>query len=91
MARDLDPEAMERLQRTFDPMAVAVQLTIRIHRSGAMSVEGPTADPEFCKKMMGEAYAAIVRNQKPEGPKLIIPESDLDSRPKERYGSLCSS
>lgn len=78
-------EAMAKLQRDIpaDGLAVAIQLTIRIHQNGAMSVEGPTGDPAFCKKMLDEAWFAIKRNQKQST--LIIPEKDLDSRPKESY------
>ncbi len=89
MSREFDTEAPARMQSKFDPLVVArtveVFLKICIHRDGAMSVEGPTADPEFCKKMMDEAYAAILRNQRPEHPALIVPGHDVGSRPKASY------
>jgi len=86
---EFDTESPARLRSKFDPMTIArtvdVQLTIRIYRDGAMSVEGPTGDPAFCKQMLDEAYAAILRNQKSDHPALIVPGHDVDTKPQESY------
>lgn len=77
-------EAMRRMRMDLpDDLGVTVSLTIRLHRNGAMSVEGPTGDPAFCKKLLDEAWDAIRRNQKAQP--LIVPEKDVESRAKESY------
>lgn len=79
-------EAMAKMRTDRpDGLAVEVALTIRLHRNGAMSVEGPTGDPKFCKQMLDEAWDAIKRNHKPDRPALIVPAGDVEARPKEAY------
>jgi hypothetical protein len=55
-------EAMAKLRRDIpaDGLAVAVHLTIRIHQNGAMSVEGPIADPAFCKKQGSNTESQVI-------------------------------
>lgn len=76
-------ESLSRLQPK-DGLRVACVLTIRLHENGAMSVEGPTADKIFCKKLLDEAWHAI--NRQPKRGELIVPGRDVDSRPKASYG-----
>lgn len=78
-------EGAGRLRSTFpDPLEVAIELKVRLHRNGALSVEGPVADTEFCRKLLDEAWHAIQRNQR-DTTGLIVPERDVDSQPKESY------
>jgi hypothetical protein len=82
----VDPEAMDRLNRTLPGLGVTLTLTIRLHENGAMSVEGPTGDPAFCKKLLEEAWQAIQRQPR-FTKEIVIPERDLDSRVKKEYVS----
>ncbi len=68
-----------KLARDLGDNPVTVSITIRLHQSGALSVEAPLGDPAFCYRMLDEARDAIKR-QSP-----IIPACDVDSRAKERY------
>ena len=72
---------LESLRRLGDGLAVAMTLTIRLHANGAMSVEGPTNDKAFCRKLLDEAWHAI--NRTPG--RILVPGEDVDSRPKEVY------
>lgn len=79
-------EAMKKLRTDLpDDLAVVLTLSIRLHKNGAMSVEGPVGDPDFCRKLLDEGWAAIKRNAAEEKPVLIVPGNDVDSRPKESY------
>lgn len=78
-----DREAFERAARQFkdDELAVDMELSIKLHRNGALSVSGPVGDRAFCRKLLDEAWAAINRQE----PTIITPGRDVDSRPKEAY------
>lgn len=77
-------EAMKRMRMDLpSDLAVTVSLTIRLYQNGAMSVDGPTGDPAFCKKLLEEAWDAIKRNQKPQA--LVVPCGDVESRAKKAY------
>lgn len=76
-------ESLARV-RNDDELAVTLTLTVRLHQNGAMSVEGPTADKPFCKRLLDEAWNAI--NRQPSKGQLIIPGHDVDSKAKEAYG-----
>ena len=75
-------ESLARIRKD-DELAVTVALTIRLHANGAMSVEGPTADKVFCRKLLDEAWHAI--NRQPARGGIIVPGADVDSRAQERY------
>lgn len=79
-AREL--ESLRRI-RNDDELAVTLTLTVRLHANGAMSVEGPTGDKEFCRRLLDEAWHAI--NRQPSRGPLIIPGHDVDARAKEAY------
>jgi hypothetical protein len=82
---DLDRDAYEKILRgPDDPLAVTVTLAIRLHRSGALSVEGPIADKAFCRRLLDEAWDAIKRQQR-DVPDLVVPGGDVDSRARENY------
>ena len=77
-------EAMKKMRMDLpDDLAVSVTLSIRLHRNGAMSVDGPVGDPVFCKKLLDEAWDTIKRNQKPQP--LIVPETGVEIQAKESY------
>jgi hypothetical protein len=81
----MDSRELESLRRirTDDELAVTLTLTVRLHANGAMSVEGPTGDKAFCRRLLDEAWAAI--NRQPTKGALIIPAHDVDSRAQESY------
>lgn len=64
-------------------MGVTLELTIRLHRNGAMSVQAPLGDPAFCKQLLEEAWEAIKRQTEPAT--VIVPERDVDTRVREAY------
>lgn len=77
-------EAMKKLRMDLpDDLEVTVTLTIRLHRNGAMSIEGPTGDVAFCKQLLDETWDAIKRNQRPVP--LIVPGCDVEAKAKESY------
>lgn len=77
-------EPYEKALRDFDdPLKVDVALSIRLHQNGAMSIEGPVHDKEFCFKLLDEARACIKRQTTRQT--LIVPGCDMDSKPKEAY------
>jgi hypothetical protein len=79
---DYAREPYEKLARDLpgDELAVSVSLTIRLHRNGALSVEGPVADPAFCRQLLDHAWDAIQRQTKPQ-PLLVVPERDVGIKP----------
>lgn len=79
----MDRRELEPLSRLGDELAVSLTLTIRLHQNGAMSVEGPTADKAFCRKLLDEAWHAI--NRQPARGGIIVPGVDVDSRARESY------
>lgn len=78
----MELESLRRI-RSDDDLAVTLTLTVRLHANGAMSVEGPTGDKAFCRKLLDEAWHAI--NRQPSRGALIIPGYDVDSKAKEAY------
>lgn len=78
-----DREEYHRLMRQLPEPKVTCELVIRLHADGAMSVAGPVADKEFCRKLLEEAWASINRQTRPGG--LVVPGCDVDSRAKEAY------
>lgn len=99
---ELDLDTYQRMQRVTpelaDPLRVAVELRIRLHVGGALSVEGPMGDKAFCKRMLEEAWDAIRRQHGAERlltpspveeTRLVIPEQDVEMAPKDGY--LCLS
>jgi hypothetical protein len=81
----MQPGELESLARIRpdDGLAVTLTLSIRLHQNGAMSVEGPTGDKTFCRKLLDEAWHAI--NRQPSRGGIIVPGGDVDSKPKESY------
>lgn len=79
----MDRRELEPLQQLGGELAVSVALTIRLHRNGAMSVEGPTGDKAFCRKLLDEAWHAI--NRQPARGGIVVPGADVDSRARESY------
>lgn len=79
----MDRRELEPLQQLGDELSVSVALTIRLHRNGAMSVEGPTGDKAFCRKLLDEAWHAI--NRQPARGGIVVPGADVDSRARESY------
>ena len=84
----MNEELKEQLARTArelpdvpDELAVSLTLTIRLHKNGAMSVEGPVADKQFCRKLLDEAWAAINRTKST----LVTPPEDVDSKARDNY------
>ena len=63
--------ALDRL-----PEGVVVEVKIKLHASGAMSVEGPMHDKPFLLAMLANA-ADAVRNHGKNG-NLIVPAHDVD-------------
>lgn len=64
---------------TGDGNAVAVQITITVHASGALSVNGPLGDKAWCLAALEQAKDAV-KNWRAGG--LIIPGNDVDGRVK---------
>jgi len=75
-------ESLRRIRKD-DELAVTLTLTVRLHANGAMSVEGPTGDKAFCKKLLDEAWHAI--NRQPARGGIIVPARDMDSKAQESY------
>jgi len=74
---DYAREPFDKLARDVpDGMDVSVELTIRLHRNGALSVAGPIGEPAFCRQMLDHAWDAIQRQQKQPN-QLLIPEQDV--------------
>lgn len=73
-----------RLAHDFsDGLAVDLTLTIRLHRNGSLSVEGPVADTVFCRRLLDEAWDAIKRQG--AKPLIVTPGNDVDVRAKPAY------
>jgi hypothetical protein len=84
MKHDYAKEPFERMAANMPDteLAVTISLTIRLHKNGAMSVEGPVQDKAFCKKLLDEAWATINR-QTHEKPALIVPGRDVGVQAEE--------
>lgn len=83
---DLDVDAYERMQRqAVDPLGVNATLTIKLHNSGAMSIDGPVGDPDFCLHLLDEAVHAMRRHKTKPKSEIIVPGEDVDSRAKVAY------
>lgn len=79
-------EPFEKASRDLpDGLAVDVALTIRLHRNGSLSVEGPVADKAFCKQLLEHGWDAIKRQH--SGPRLVVPSCDVDVKSREAYTS----
>lgn len=73
----IDPEFAQKLKTDLkDGLGVTVDLHIRLHENGAMSISGPTGDMDFCLQLLEHAKDAIRRQAKPR--ELIVPAKDLD-------------
>jgi hypothetical protein len=82
---ELDQDAYQKILRgPDDPLAATVTLAIRLHRNGALSVEGPIADKAFCRRLLDEAWDAIKRQSR-DVPALVVPGGDVDSQARENY------
>lgn len=82
MADPYKQEPFEKMARDMPPLAVTVSLTIRLHQNGAMSIEGPVHDKEFCRKILEEALATINRQTR-EKSALVVPGRDVEVQAKE--------
>lgn len=73
-------EAMARLRRDdlADGLAVEVEIAVRLHRNGSMSVAAPLGDKDFCLRMLDEAKDAIRRHGTERT--LVVPERDVDAK-----------
>jgi len=79
-----DSDQYARLAHDFgDGQAVDLTLTIRLHRNGALSVEGPVADAAFCRRLLDEAWDAIKRQG--AKPLVVTPAADVGVRAQPSY------
>jgi hypothetical protein len=77
MNSNIHKEAYEKLAYDLpDDLAVGVELVIRLHRNGSLSISGPIGEPEFCYQLLDHARDAIKR-QTTERPSLVIPSYDV--------------
>lgn len=75
---------LDRLARLAeDPLAVTVELHIKLHNNGAMSVSAPIGDPAFCKQLLEEAWEAIKRQT--QAGVVVVPGRDVDAKARASY------
>ena len=72
-------EAYEKLARDLPGEGVPITLTIHAYADGAMCVEGPFWDKEFCFKMLDEAREAIKRQGRTRE-QIVVPKEDVGFR-----------
>lgn len=73
----IDPEFAQKLRTDLgDGLDVTVDLHIRLHRNGAMSVSAPIGDKVLCFQMLDHARDAIKRQGR-ERPGIIVPGKDV--------------
>lgn len=60
---------------------VAVEFTIRVYTSGALSVHGPIEDKAWCLSALEHAKDAVRGHHAKKGA-IIIPSGDVDARVK---------
>ncbi len=61
---------------TPDGDAVAVEIIIRVHASGAMSILGPMQDPAWVLAALDHAKDAVKNQMKPKN-EIVIPSKDI--------------
>lgn len=78
--RDIDPEFAEKLRTELgDGLGVVIDLHIRLHQNGAMSVSAPIGDLDLCMSMLENGRDAILREGKRLGrANIIVPGDDVD-------------
>lgn len=57
--------------------AVAIEIVIRVHASGAMSVAGPVEDREWMLAALDHAKDAVRNHHRPKN-EIVIPGRDTD-------------
>lgn len=73
----IDPEFAQKLRTDLkDGLGVAVDLHIRLHANGAMSISCPVGDKDLALSMLEHAKDAINRQAKPKS--LVVPWKDVD-------------
>lgn len=73
----LDPEFAQKLTTDLkDGLGVVVDLHIRLHANGALSVSAPLGDKNLCLQLLDHARDSITRQSNPR--KLVIPGKDTD-------------
>lgn len=73
----IDPEFAQKLRTDLkDGLGVVVDMHIRLHENGAMSVSAPIGDRNLCLQLLAHAKDAIERQAKPHA--LVIPGKDVD-------------
>ncbi len=84
MANRYAYEPFEKMERDMPSLSrgVVVSLTIRLHSNGAMSVEGPVHDKDFCRRILEEALATINRQTR-EKDAIVTPARDVEVQSKE--------
>lgn len=83
---ELDVDAYERMQRqAADPLGVQLEVIIRLHANGAMSVQGPFGEPKFFLELLDEAKAVVKRQTLPANDQLIVPPDYVGAKAKEAY------
>ena len=59
---------------------IAAELSIRLHASGALSILGPIADPQWCLEVLAAA-TDYIRNAMLPREQIVIPEHDVELAP----------
>lgn len=73
----LDPEFGRKVAVDLhDGLGVAVDLHIRLHENGALSISAPIGDRNLCLALLDNARDAILRQAKLKG--LVVPGKDVD-------------
>lgn len=74
----LDPEFAQKLRTDLkDGLGVVVDMHIRLHENGAMSISAPIGDRQLCLNMLAHATDTIKRQAK-DANQLVVPGKDVD-------------
>lgn len=74
----MDPEFAKKLTMDLkDGLGVVVDLHIRLHQNGAMSISAPVGDRNLCLQLLEHAKDAIKRQAK-DANALIVPGKDVE-------------
>jgi len=57
---------------------VAAQLVITLHASGALTITGPIADPQWCLDALDHARDFIKNSMKPKDQIVVVPAKDVE-------------
>lgn len=85
MPHDYAKEPFEKLLRDNPDLRVTVDLTIRLHANGALSVRGPVGDPDLCNWMLDQGRDAVRRQHDKT---IMIPGKDVGAPPNPESGAI---